>query len=135
MTRRQSNSQWSGGIAAQPAPKKFRVQKSPGKVLALIFWDQDRILLIEYIPKGQTLNAECNSSLLVQMKYILKEKRRPWEAYQGGLVLARQCADSLGTCNPEQTGLPGLPVSSSPTLFSGSGPVGLPPVFWTENNN
>ena len=28
MTRRQSNNQWSGGIAAHPAPKKIRVQKS-----------------------------------------------------------------------------------------------------------
>ena len=32
----------------------------------------------------------------------------------------------------EETGLPGLTVSCSPTLFSGSGPVGLPPVPWTE---
>jgi len=31
MTRRQSNNQLSGGIAAHPAPKKFRVQKSAGK--------------------------------------------------------------------------------------------------------
>jgi len=29
-------------------------------------------------------------------------------------------------------GLPGLLMSWSPTLFSGSGPVGLPPVSWTE---
>jgi len=29
-------------------------------------------------------------------------------------------------------GLPELPMSWSPTLFSGSGPVGLPPVPWTE---
>ena len=28
-----------------------------------------------------------------------------------------------------------LPVSRSPTLFSGSGPVGVPPVPWTEKNN
>jgi len=27
-----------------------------------------------------------------------------------GLVLARQCPGSPGTCNPEETGLPGLPV-------------------------
>ena len=39
-------------------PKKFRVQKFAGKVLALIFWDQDGILLINYLPKGQTINAE-----------------------------------------------------------------------------
>jgi len=50
------------------------VQKSFGKVLASIFWDQDGILLIDYLPKGQTINAECYSSLLVQAKELLKEK-------------------------------------------------------------
>ena len=50
--------------------------KSAGKVLASIFWDQDGILLIHYLPKGQTINAEYYSSLLVQLKDILKEKRR-----------------------------------------------------------
>ena len=59
-----------------PAPKKFRVQKSTGKVLASIFWDQDGILLTDYLPKGQTINAEYYSSPLVQLKDILKEKRR-----------------------------------------------------------
>jgi len=75
MTRRQSNIQWSGSIAAHPAPKKFRVQKSAGEVLASIFWDQDGVLLIDYLPKGQTTNAEYYLSLLVQLKDILKEKR------------------------------------------------------------
>jgi len=58
MTRRQSNNQWRGGIAAHTAPKKFRMQKTAGKVLASIFWDQDGIFLIDYLPKGQTINAE-----------------------------------------------------------------------------
>jgi len=112
MTRRQSNNQWSGGIAAHPAPpKKIRVQKSAGKVLSSIFWDQDGILLIDYLPKGQTNKAEYYSSLLVQLKDILKEKRWPREGHQGGLVLARQCPSSPGTCNPEETGQPGLRVS------------------------
>ena len=34
-----------------PRPKKFRLQKSPGKVLASIFWDQDGILLNDFLPK------------------------------------------------------------------------------------
>ena len=38
--------------------------------------DRDSILVIDYIPKGQTTNAEYYSSLLVQLKDILKEKRR-----------------------------------------------------------
>jgi len=42
----------------------------------LIFWDQDGIFLIDYHPKGQTINAQYYSSLLVQLKDILKEKRR-----------------------------------------------------------
>jgi len=49
------------------------VQKSTGKVLASIFWDQDSIL-IDYLPKGQTINNEYYSTLLVQLKDTLKEK-------------------------------------------------------------
>jgi len=44
--------------SGSPRPKKFQVQKSAGKVLASIFfWDQDGIILIDYIPKGQIINA------------------------------------------------------------------------------
>ena len=75
MTRRQSNNQWSGGIAAHPAPK-YSECKIRWKILPSIFWDQYGVLLIDYLPKGQTINAEYFSSLLVQLKDILKEKRR-----------------------------------------------------------
>jgi len=51
------------------------VQKSAGKFLASIFWDQEGILLIVYLSKGQTINADYCLSLLVQLKDILKEKR------------------------------------------------------------
>jgi len=61
--------------------KKFRVQKSARKVLVSIFWDQDGILPIDYLPKGQTINAEYYSSMLVQLKDILKEKREPREGH------------------------------------------------------
>ena len=33
------------------------------------------------------------------------------EVHQGGLVSLRQCPGSPGTCNPEETGLPGITVS------------------------
>ena len=52
------------------------MQKSAGKFLASIFWDQDGIHLIDYLPKGQTIHAEYYSSLvLLQLEDILKEKR------------------------------------------------------------
>ena len=49
------------------------MQKFTGKVTS-IFLDQDGILLIDYLPKGQTINAEYYLSLLVQLKDILKGK-------------------------------------------------------------
>jgi len=49
------------------------MQKSAGKVLASIFWDQDGILHIDYLPKGQTINAEYYSPALMHLKGILKE--------------------------------------------------------------
>ena len=73
MTQRQSNKQWSGGIAAHPAPKYSECKNSLENVSP--FWgDQDGILLIDYLPKSQTINPEYYSSLLVQLKDILKEK-------------------------------------------------------------
>ena len=71
---KQQSIEWRN--SGSPRAKIFQVQKSAGEVLASIFWDQDRILLIDYLPKGQTINAEYYLSLLVQLKDILKEKRR-----------------------------------------------------------
>jgi histone-lysine N-methyltransferase SETMAR len=51
------------------------VPKSTGNVLVSILSDQDGILLIDYFPKRQSMNAEYYSCLLVQLKEILKEKR------------------------------------------------------------
>jgi len=62
------------------------VQKSAGKVFASTFWNQDGILLIDYLPKGQTINVEYYSSLLVQLKDILKEKHC-WKVTKGVLFL------------------------------------------------
>jgi hypothetical protein len=59
---KQQSMEWRHGGSLRP--QKFRVQKSAGKFLASIFWDQDGILLIDYLPKGQTINAENYSSLL-----------------------------------------------------------------------
>jgi len=75
MTRKQNNNQWSGSVAAPPAPENSGYKNSLEKFSPRFFWDQDVILFINYLPKGQTINAEYYSSLLVQLKDILKEKR------------------------------------------------------------
>jgi len=71
---KQQSMEW--GHSGSPRPKIFQVQKSAGKFLASIFWDQDCSLDIDYLPKGQTINVEYYSFLLVQLKDILKDKRR-----------------------------------------------------------
>jgi len=75
MTWRQGNNQWSGGITPHPTPK-FPSAKIRWKFLVSIFWGQDDILLIDYVPKGQKIITEHYSSLMVQLKDIFKEKLR-----------------------------------------------------------
>jgi len=58
-----------------PCPKKFQVQKSMENFSPRFFWDQGDFL-IDYIPKGQSINVKYYLSLLVQLKDILKEKCR-----------------------------------------------------------
>ena len=64
VTWRQSNNQWSGGIAAHPAPKNSVCWK----ISCLNILGSRRHPLIDHLPKGQTINVEYYSSLLVQMK-------------------------------------------------------------------
>ena len=101
------------------------------------FLNQDGILFIDCLPKGQTQNAEYYSFLLVlAIEGNFKGKRpTPLECQKAGLVLLRQCSGSKGTCNPDETGLSDLPMSWLPNLFPGSGTVGQPPVPWTDKNN
>jgi histone-lysine N-methyltransferase SETMAR len=85
---KQQSMEWRHSGLPRHAPQKFRVQKSTGNVLPLIVGGMDRDgILIDYLPKGQAINAEYYSSLLVQLKDILKEKRRG-KVTKGGLVLA-----------------------------------------------
>ena len=136
MTRRQSNNQWSGGIAAYPAlPRPAPPQKSPS---AKIRW---KISRLDFLGSGRHLPHWLSSKgpnyqrgvLLISTGAIEGhfEGKTPLEGHQRCLVLARKCPSSPDTCNTEENGLPGFPVSWSPTLISGSGPVGLPPVPWT----
>ena len=78
------------GVATAASPAMHQKIPSPKicwKSSPLNFLDQDGILLIDYLPKGQTINAEYYSSLLVQLKDILKEKRLHWKVINGVIFL------------------------------------------------
>jgi len=88
MTRRQSNNQWSGGVAAHPIPKNSECKNPLEKFSLRFFWDQGGILQL-IISKGP--NYQCGV-LLISAGAIEGhfEGKTPREGHQGGLVLARQ---------------------------------------------
>ncbi|XP_071083885.1 histone-lysine N-methyltransferase SETMAR-like [Haliotis cracherodii] len=72
-TKEQSK-QWTG--FASPRPKNFKTQPSAGKVMATIFWDIKGVLLIDYLPRGQTITREYYSDLLDRLRTAFLAKRR-----------------------------------------------------------
>jgi len=104
---KQQSMEWQH--SGSPRPKKFRVQKSAGRILASIFGNKTASSSL-ICSKGPNLQRGV---LLVSASAIVGhfEGKMPREAHQRGLVHVRQCPGSPDTCNPEETGLPGLPVS------------------------
>jgi len=115
--------------SGSPRPKEFRVQKSAGKISPRFFWIKTAFSLIIFQRAKLSTRSMTHLCWCRRRTFWRKTSRK---VYQGGLVLAQQCPGSPGTCNPEETDLTGLSVSWSPTLFSGSGTVELPPIPWTE---
>src|SRR6476661_1813694 len=53
-TKRQSM-QWHH--LGSPSPKKFKLSPSAGKVMITVFWDRHGVLLLDFLPKGKTINS------------------------------------------------------------------------------
>jgi hypothetical protein len=130
MTCRQSNYQWSDSTAAYPAPKNSK-SKNP---------------LEKFSPWYFRIKTASSSLIIFQratlsMQSITHLYWCDWRTFWREIAAGRSpkwsssCTtmpNTPGTCYSEETCLPGLPMSWPPTLFSGSGPVELPPVPWTE---
>jgi hypothetical protein len=127
MTRKQSNCHLIVGIAATPTSKNPECKN----------------LLENFSPRFFGIKTASSSSIIFQRAEVSTRSvthfgwcnwRTFWRKNDAGRSpkLYDKCPASMGTCNPEETGRPGLPVSSSPTLFSIFGPVRLPPVPWTK---
>jgi len=109
MTQRQSNNQWSGGIAAHPTPKNSEF-KNLLENFSLRFFGIKRASSSLIVFRRAKLSTRSITDLCWCNKGHF-EGKTPQEGYQGGLVLARQCPGLPGTYNPDETGLPGLPMS------------------------
>jgi len=64
---KQQSMEWRHSVSPRPAPKNSECNNLLEKFSPRFCWDQHGIFPIDYLPKGQTINAEYYSSLLVQL--------------------------------------------------------------------
>jgi hypothetical protein len=68
--------------SASPHPKNLKHLKTASRVIASVFWDKDRILLVYYVKKSTTITE--SSSALDKVKQALVSK---WQRNLSNRVL------------------------------------------------
>ena len=60
---------------SSPQPKKFKAQKSAGKIMATVFWDAQGVILVDFLPKGETINSEAYIQTLTRLRARIQRVR------------------------------------------------------------
>ena len=55
-----------------PRIKKFKSQRSAGKIMAAVFWDIEGIILVDFMPKGTSINSDVYIDTLRKLKARLR---------------------------------------------------------------
>jgi histone-lysine N-methyltransferase SETMAR len=89
----------------------FRTQKSSSKVLMSVFWDKDKIYLVDYLEKGATITAKY---------YVAQTEARTGfqtsrQSFERNLLSSRQCCSSQGGHYAPEIGKYSLEVQKHPT--------------------
>ena len=72
---KRSSMQWKH--VTSPSPRKFRVQRSAGKVMATVFWDIKGVLLLDFLERNHTVTGQHYSDQLEeQLHPSIRSKRR-----------------------------------------------------------
>ena len=59
-----------------PRPKKFKTQPFAGKVMANVFWDEQGVIMLDFLAKKRTITVAYYADLLDQLRTVIREKRR-----------------------------------------------------------
>ncbi|GFN90538.1 hepatocyte growth factor receptor [Plakobranchus ocellatus] len=70
--------------------KKFKVQQSVTKVMATVFWDSRGMILLDILPKGESLNANRCCETLDWLRHAVQRKRP--RVLHSGVVLQHNSA-------------------------------------------
>ncbi|GFN96830.1 histone-lysine N-methyltransferase SETMAR [Plakobranchus ocellatus] len=60
---------------SSPVTKKFKVQQSATKVMAIVFWDSRGMILLHILTKGDSVNADQYCEKLDRLRYAVRRKR------------------------------------------------------------
>ena len=82
--------QWVG--PGSPRPKKFKLQPSASKVMATVFWDAKGVIMLDFLPKRNTITGVYYVNLLDQLRTAIHEKRR--SKLSKGVLLQQDNAES-----------------------------------------
>jgi histone-lysine N-methyltransferase SETMAR len=59
-----------------PQPTQPRASRSARKLMMTVFWDQQGILLLDYLPRGQKMNGQYYATLMSRLREAIKKNRR-----------------------------------------------------------
>ena len=60
----------------EQTPTRLGQESSAGKIVMIIFWDKDSVLLTEYLPRGTTINGPCYASIIERLRSVIVKKAR-----------------------------------------------------------
>ena len=60
----------------EQTPTRLRQERSTGKMMVIVFWDKDGVLLTEYLPRGTTINGPWYASIIERLCSVIVEKGR-----------------------------------------------------------
>ncbi|GBO21073.1 Mariner Mos1 transposase [Araneus ventricosus] len=72
----QNNSRWSGGTHCPLQKQSFKTTLSAHEIMCTVFWDRQGILLVEFLPRGETINAVRYCETLRKLRLAIQNKRR-----------------------------------------------------------
>jgi transposase len=61
--------------SGEETPTRLRQARSAGKIMMLIFWDKDGVLLTGYLQRGTTINGPYYASIIERLRSVILEKR------------------------------------------------------------
>jgi histone-lysine N-methyltransferase SETMAR len=60
----------------EQTPTRSRQERSAGKIIMIVFWDKDGVLLTDYLPRGIMIDGPYYASMIERLRSAILEKRR-----------------------------------------------------------